>query len=298
MRGPMTARTATWTTIALALCSAPFGASSLLAQAAQTTQAPAAAPAAEATDPAQAEELARQHFQLGRAQYQGGSFSEAATSFEHAYALSKREMLWYNIYLAHRDAGNNKQSAIALRNYLERVPELENRAQLEARLESLDRIVAQEEQREREASERAAAQQQPSEESDQAAPAPALVAQESPSVKREESSSLVPYILMGVGGAMVVGGVVVGAMAAGKHSELEDKCGPETCDPSLESLADEGKTLNITADILLFGGIAAAGTGAVLWFLDSSDDSSSEQPVRAAVSCGPGACNGRVAVSF
>jgi len=297
MRGPMNARAATWTTIALALCSAPLHASPLSAQAAQTPAA-TPAPAAEATDPAQAEELARQHFQLGRAQYQGGSFSEAAASFEHAYALSKREMLWYNIYLAHRDAGNNKQSAIALRNYLERVPELENRAQLEARLESLDRIVAQEEQREREASERAAAQQRASDESDQAAPAPALVAEQSPTIKREQSSSIVPYILMGVGGAMVVGGVVVGVMAMGKHSELEEKCVTDPCDASLKSLADDGKTLNVVADVLLFGGIAAAATGGVLWFLDSSDDSAGEQPVRAAVSCGPHACNGRVAVSF
>jgi tetratricopeptide (TPR) repeat protein len=285
--------------IALALCCAPLAAGSVRAQAAQApTATPAPAVSGDASDPAQAEELARQHFQLGRAQYQNGAFSDAAASFEQAYALSKREMLWYNIYLAHRDAGNNKQSAIALRNYLERVPELENRGQLEARLESLDRIVAQEEQREREASERAAAAQQSDGEDEQTAPAPVQVAQQSPTVKREESSSIVPYILMGVGGAMVIGGVVVGAMAAGKHSELEEKCGTPPCDKSLESLAEDGKTLNLTADILIFGGIAAAATGGVLWFLDSSDDSASEEPVRAAVSCGPGACNGHIAVSF
>jgi tetratricopeptide (TPR) repeat protein len=287
----MRARAATWT-IALALCSTPLSARPALAQA---TAAPPAA-----TDTKQAEEMARQHFQLGRAQYEGGQFREAASSFEQAYALSKREMLWYNIYLAHRDAGNNKQAAIALRNYLERVPELENRAQLEARLESLDRIVAQDEQREREARERAAAQQQApaAPEEQDAAPAPVEVAHASPTIEKKESSSLLPYILVGSGGALVVGGVIVGAMAASKHSELEEKCSDGPCDPSLKSIADVGKTLNLTADVLLIGGIAAAATGGVLWFLASSDDSSEEQPVRAAVGCGPRACNGTVAVSF
>jgi hypothetical protein len=168
-------------------------------------------------------------------------------------------------------------------------------------MESLDRIVAQEEQREREAKARAETQQQPSDgDGEQAVPTPTVVAQQSPTTKQEQSSSIVPYILMGVGGAMVISGVVVGAMAAGKHSELEDKCGGiGSCDPQYESLADEGKTLNITADVLMFGGLAAAATGGVLWFLDSSSDSSGEeQPVRAAVACGPHACNGRVAVSF
>jgi tetratricopeptide (TPR) repeat protein len=276
---------------------------STLAVGAERAHAQAATPApVAASDTAQAEEMARQHFQLGRAQYQSGQFREAASSFEQAYALSKREVLWYNIYLAHRDAGANKQSAIALRNYLERVPELENRAQLEARLESLDRIVAQEEQREREASERATAEQQAaaSAESEQASEAPVEAVQPTESSKPEESPSILPFVLMGTGGAMVIGGVVVGAMASSKHSELEEKCGDGPCDRSLKSLADEGKTLALTADIMLFGGLAVAGTGAVLWLLDSTADSSSEEqePVRAALSCGPRACNGSVAVSF
>ena len=268
-------------------------------------QAAAAAPAATgaATDTKQAEEMARQHFQLGRAQYQGGQFSEAASSFEQAYALSKREVLWYNIYLAHRDAGANKQAAIALRNYLERVPELENRAQLEARLESLDRIVAEEKQREREAAERDAAQQEQQAAADahaqQEATAAVTAAEQDTSVKPPASRSIVPYVLMGMGGAMVIGGAVTGAMASSKHSELEEKCGDGPCDASLKDLASEGETLALTADVLLFGGLAAAVTGGVWWFLDAPDDAPSEQQtVRAALSCGPRACSGSVALRF
>ena len=292
MRGPMTAR-ATWI-LGLAI-GWTLSAGHAAAQAAQSAE-----PAAE-MDQAQTEEMARQHFSLGRAQYQNGQFREAASSFEQAYALSKREVLWYNIYLAHRDAGNNEQAAIALRNYLERVPELENRAQLEARLESLDRIVAQDEQRERDEQERAAREKEAAERAEvvQAAETPLQPAQQSQSSRPAPERSIAPYVLMGLGGAMIVGGVVTGAMASSKHSELEEKCGDDgMCDRSLKDLADEGKTLALTADVLLFGGIAAAVGGGVWWLLDSPGDSSGEQAVRAALSCGPRACSGRVAVSF
>ena len=279
--------------IGLEICALLAGVSVVHAQAAPTAQA------GEAPDKKQVEEMARQHFQLGRTQYDAGAFADAAASFEQAYALSKREVLWYNIYLAHRDAGNNKQAAIALRNYLERVPELENRAQLEARLVSLDRIVAEEDQRERDVQAREAAERQAAAAEPQAAPTPIIVAREAPAAKREESPSIVPFILMGVGGAMVIGGAVTGVMASSKHSELEKKCGDGPCDASLKPLADQGKTLALTTDLLMFGGLAVAATGGVLWFLNMSDDSpNTEQPVRAALSCGAHECNGRIAMSF
>ena len=296
----MTKRAASWAMVlGTCMCSSLGSAAPAHAQAAASTDA---ATAEAAADPAQAEAMARQHFSLGRTQYDAGAFSDAASSFEQAYALSKREVLWYNIYLAHRDAGNNEQAAIALRNYLERVPELENRSQLEARLQSLERIVTEEKQRERDAADRAVADQQRQAAADvqaqQDTSAAVTAAEHDPGEKPEPSRSIVPYVLMGMGGAMVVGGAVTGAMASSKHSELEEKCGKGPCDASLKGLADEGKTLALTADILLFGGIAAAVGGGVWWLLDSSSDGGAERPVRAALSCGPRACNGSVAVTF
>src|SRR5690349_15787864 len=75
-----------------------------------------AAPASASESAPGAEEVARNHFQLGRSQYESGAFRDAAASFEHAYELSHREVLWYNIYLAYRDAGDNPKAALALRN--------------------------------------------------------------------------------------------------------------------------------------------------------------------------------------
>jgi len=260
-----------------------------------TGSALAQAPAETPTSQAESEQVARQHFQLGRVQYESGSFREAAQSFERAYELSKREVLWYNIFLAYRDAGDNANAATALRNYLTRVEQIDTRPQLEARLASLERLVQEEEQRKQREQEQPTESGQPTAQPE--TPEQQVAAELRPEAAVKQSPSIVPYIVMGVGGAMIIGGVVTGAMASSKHSELEEKCPDSMCDASLQSLADEGKTLALVADVLLFGGIAAAGTGAVLWFLNNNQ-SSEESAVNAAVSCGPGACGGRVGLRF
>jgi tetratricopeptide (TPR) repeat protein len=287
---------ATATLRALALTFFSIAALGTAVSARAQAQDPAAA--APQQGDAHAEEVARQHFQLGRVQYENGQFRDAAASFERAYELSKREVLWYNIYLAYRDVGDNAKSAEALRNYLTKVEQIDNRAHLEARLASLDRLVQQEQERKQQEQARAAQAPsateaaQPQSEQAQPAGAPGEPQQD------RSSPSILPYVLMGVGGALVIGGVVTGLMASSKHSELEDKCMDNRCDPSLQSLADEGETLALTADILLLSGIAAAATGGVLWFLGRNDASESEQPVTAAAGCGLRGCGARVRLTF
>jgi tetratricopeptide (TPR) repeat protein len=268
-------------------------------QLAARAQAPVEQKAADSADAAQAEEIARQHFQLGRAQYENGAFRDAAASFERAYELSKRDVLWYNLYLAYRDAGDSVKAATALRNYLTRVEEVENRAQLEARLESLDRIVAEAQERAQREQARAASEVATSEQPE-TQPGQPEATRAAPEAPREAAGpSIVPYVVMGAGGAMVIAGVVTGVMASAKHSELEEQCRDRRCDPSLQGLADEGQTLALTADILLFGGIAVAATGGVLWWLDRAESSSEpERPVDATVTCGLRACGARVRLTF
>jgi tetratricopeptide (TPR) repeat protein len=271
----------------------------LAAPVAAHAQAPAKASVPATEGAAGNEELARQHFQLGRAQYESGQFRDAAASFERAHELSQREMLWYNIYLAYRDVGDNAKAATALRNYLTRVEQVENRAQLEARLANLDRLVQQEQERakQEQANEQAAADQQVQTEAEASDSRAAVDAASADPSEPAASPSIVPYVLMGVGGAMMVGGVVTGLMASSKHGELEEQCPDSPCDPSLQDLADEGQTLALTADILLFGGLAVAATGGVLWFLDRGS-ARSDEPVAASMSCGLRGCGARVRMSF
>ncbi|HKP60338.1 MAG TPA: tetratricopeptide repeat protein, partial [Polyangiales bacterium] len=91
---------------------------------------------------AENEERARAHFRLGRAHYDNGDFAQAAVEFEEAYRISQRAALLYNIYLAYRDANDTRNAAESLRKYLALEKNIENRGQLEARLASLDRALA------------------------------------------------------------------------------------------------------------------------------------------------------------
>ena len=99
------------------------------------------------------------------------------------------------------------------------------------------------------------------------------------------------WITVGVGGAVLAGGVVTGAMALSKNKEIEDACGGTTCppgeDPSLEK--DRDKMALIT-DILIPAGAVIAATGITLLIIhgvrkkeagDASEVSARLQPIAA-----------------
>jgi tetratricopeptide (TPR) repeat protein len=238
------------------------------------------------------EQIARERFRLGRIHYDNGEFVEAADNFEEAYRLSKREVLWYNIYLAHRDSGNNAKAAEALRMYLSRVEAVENRAQLEARLVNLEKLVKSEVEdkarRDELARQRAV---EPSEQTLSAASSHA----------DEPERSFVPYLVLGGGAALVVGGVVAGSMAKSRFDEIEEQCPKrENCDPSLKATRDSGETLALISPILWGVGAGVVATGAVLWVLDwrKTRESSGPSRVAGSLGCGSNGCLGNLKLRF
>jgi tetratricopeptide (TPR) repeat protein len=231
---------------------------------------------------------AREAFQRGRIHYDNGEFDQAATAFEQAYSLSHRHALLYNLYLAYRDANQQEKAAEALGNYLDRVEVIENRPQLEARLKALEEGIAA-----RKAEEAAKAQAAAAPSTTAAAPSEAGASGE-PENKRWW---LTPVVIGSAGAAMMVGSIATGLMANSKQKELDDKCVNGTCDPSLKSTADSGKTLALVTDILLIGGGAVLATGAVLFFVKKPK--ASEQPsTSASAICTPRLCGGSLAVRF
>ncbi len=247
-------------------------------------------------DSADTESQAREAFSRGRVHYDNGEFSQAADAFEQAYRLSGRDVLLYNLYLARRDANQVVQAAEALRGYLEKVEVIENRPQLEARLKALDTGIA-----ERKAAEAQRAQQPQT--ASGPAPDPQTPAQEA-AAKSSERWWLMPVAIAGVGAVMAVGSLGTGIMAASRHKEIEDKCpSGKNCDASLQATADQGKILSITTDVLLFGGLAAIGTGALLFILRRPR--SAKEPTETAfsgvtpnVGCSAAGCEGSFSLVF
>jgi tetratricopeptide (TPR) repeat protein len=282
-----------------------------------------AAPSSTAAD----EEQARAHFRLGRAYYDNGDFAQAAVEFESAYRISNRSALLYNLYLAYRDANDLRHAANALRKYLELEKNVENRGQLTARLAALDRSLAEPAAAPTPTPAPAVASPataqpvgtpvrpapvaEPETESDSAMEAPApLAATSSTRAEPGRRSQLVPIVLASVGGALVVGSVITGSLTLSKKRDLEQAVSDcklaGNCDAlsrgrvaELEATRSSGKTLALATDLMLFGGLAVAGTGVVLFLLNLAADGAAESRTpTASLACTSVSCAGYLRGQF
>lgn len=106
-----------------------------------------------------------------------------------------------------------------------------------------------------------------------ATPAPGPAPQTPPPVAPEQSSAkggsslrTVGFIVGGVGGAALVGGIVTGLMAKSASSKATDQCQNKVCPTKAESDFDSAKSLATVTNVLLIGGgvLAAAGVTLVI----------------------------------
>ena len=98
------------------------------------------------------------------------------------------------------------------------------------------------------------------------------------------------WALVGVGGAMAIGGVVTGVLAFKKDEKLYAACEDDVC-PDEQGYGDDidsMKMLSAVTDVLLFVGGAAVVTGAVLLIVDRWRGSEADLPVTVSPVAGPG----------
>jgi tetratricopeptide (TPR) repeat protein len=244
------------------------------------------------------EEEAKARFKVGRSLYDAGRFAEAGAEWMKAYELSQRAELLYNVYVAYRDASDQPRAIDALDRYLKGSPQLdaETRLNLEARLRSMQEAAAR--------GGVAPAPDVLTEEPAQSAAPAEQAAPVTPTATRSSTDaapaerSIVPYVLLGAGGALVVGGAITGLIVLSEVSDLEDACPGDRC-PDGASLddRDSAKTLAIVTDVLLGVGVATAAVGAVLLLMQ--DDAAAERDeARAALGCGPTGCMASVRGHF
>jgi tetratricopeptide (TPR) repeat protein len=246
------------------------------------------------------DEEAKAHFKVGSALYQSGRFAEAAAEWEKAYALSHKEQLLYNLYVAYRDASDLPNAISALRRYLESAQlEPEARVNLQARLRAMEEANS----RAPSATAPAAAPSTP-EPSAAAAPVPAPVAaapapaSTEPAQNPHEASAgrpTVAYVLAIGGGALLAGGLVTALVANHKITTIKEDCSEDVCpaDYGLNDKRDSARTWRTVSFALLGTGLVAGAIGAALLLTHGS-----EQPepaaTTAALDCGASGCMGSV----
>jgi hypothetical protein len=101
------------------------------------------------------------------------------------------------------------------------------------------------------------------------------------SAPRKTGATVAPWIVVGVGGALMAGGLVTGILAKQADDEFKAGCPALTgCDPSLADEKDRAGTLGNASDVLYVTGGAVAAAGLVWHFVLPSPSA----PGRAALS--------------
>ncbi len=159
-------------------------------------------PAASGTSAPQASDLeAHRLFEQGRDAFAEGEFEQALESFRHAYGLSHRPALLFNIGAAADCLRRTDEALDAFERYLRQVPDAPNRHEVEARV----RILHEQSARERTLAER---------------PRPVTIIEAPPA--RHSGGVLSTWWFWTVVGAVVVGGVVTAiALTSGSPAPIQ-----------------------------------------------------------------------------
>lgn len=96
--------------------------------------------------PARADDIAeaREHFRKGSNAFDLGHYQEAIKEYEAAYRIKDDAALLFNIGQAYRLQGDNQNAIRAYKSFLHRMPDASNRAEVERRIEELQKAIDQE----------------------------------------------------------------------------------------------------------------------------------------------------------
>ncbi len=211
-----------------------------------------ASPASAQDDGDVAREEAAAAFHAGEAAYRAGRFPEALTYFERAYELTREPDVLYNIATVQDRLRRDEDALASYRAYLEAVPDTEGRANIEARIQVLEAAIAANRAPAPLPAEPAVVEPEPS-------PEPAPTASSEPGAG--------PWVLVGIGAALAVGGGVLVGVAAADQSTVEGARGVPWSE--VEGAYERVPILSTTGWIALGVGVAVVGAG-IGWLVAAS----------------------------
>lgn len=194
---------------------------------------------------------ARALFEAGQVAFREGRFEDALTDFQHAYDRSPRPLLLFNIGTA---ADRLRRDAVALdafERYLAAMPEATNAVEVRARIDVLRDAVA-----------RASADEPPD-------TAPEPTAEEPPSAAASDPT---PWIVTGVGGAVLVAGAVLLGLGMADAAAVTNAAQGSDWS-SVAGAYDRAEPLSI-AGIAALGAGGAAVIAGIVWGATSGGSSS------------------------
>jgi tetratricopeptide (TPR) repeat protein len=229
-------------------------------------------------DEEQARKLAGEWFAKAEGLYGREQNEKALEAFLCSLELVEHPATLFNAAQAARSAGDYEKAYKLLRRYRDLVPQSDvsdvvsiQIAELEERLARLEKSVEEKEPQ------AGAGEGEPGEQT-----AGPLEADEASRPQDAGPSRLtIPgYVAIGVGGALIIGGVVTGAMALSLNGELADECPDGACPASKRDDLDRRDTLAATTNVLIVLGAASATAGVLMLTVFSGEDEEPEVALR------------------
>jgi tetratricopeptide (TPR) repeat protein len=221
----------------------------------------AAAPASAQPTKGKPESMAeaKRLFDEGEASYLRGSYEDAIASWEKAYEISKRPLIFWNIANAHERLGNSKKAREYLGRWREHAPP-EEQELIDARLAKLDQRIARDEAEAKQAADKKARDEAAARERERLAAKPP---------PPERSPWLTAGVaLAGAGVGAVAVGLTLGFVAASRRPEPGEVCATsgdrQLCRESSRDEIESSNTLAIVGDVIWIVGALATASGVAL----------------------------------
>lgn len=217
------------------------------------------------TASADVDQEARAIFDAGAIAYEAGRYENALANFEHAYELSHRPELLYNIGLTAEHLRRDDRAVAAYEQYLAELPNGANRAAVESRLAVLRQAVAEREETERRLREAQAAAVATTTSAATAAASGGDATNAAPTADAASDStdgrSTVRLVLLSSGAALLTGAAATGVWWAMSGHEL-DRC--QSADPATSVCLNES-SLESRRNAALGTTLATGVVGAALF---------------------------------
>jgi tetratricopeptide (TPR) repeat protein len=217
-------------------------------------------------------------FLSGKQFLEESNYDKAISYFEDAYSIDcSRHGILPIIATAYERKGDKAAAVAALQEYLRRAPNAPDRDVIERRIKNLSDQLAREASPAPVAAPAPArppeapipASQPPAPAAAAPPPGPSPTASLAPGVDSRPAASadVVPWIVIGIGGAAVATGAVLYVVGAGDVSDASGKCPSRGgCAPDVASTGNTGRALETAGAVVGAVGLAGLAAGLYLHF--------------------------------
>jgi hypothetical protein len=228
-------------------------------------------------------------FLSGKQFLEESNYDKAISYFKDAYSIDcSRHAMLPIIATAFERKGDKSEAVRALEEYVRRAPGAPDHDVIERRIKNLKDQLARDQAASTasalSASASSSATAPPPSASASAEPSATASAAPSPASATPPSAtagpSALPWVIVGVGGAATLTGIVLFAVGSGDVSSALKDCPNRMCTTrDAVDRGNNGRTVENVGGVLIGGGLAVAAAGIVWHFLEKPGESASPAPV-------------------